>query len=346
MLSVNTIQPISVPEKKWQNTNARVAVSMFPGQILEYVKHTTPNQIFRLESWLHILLWRWYFLVQESLETSPYLYLDQLRTFESWPANGQFLPTAQITFDEGKLGVTLDLEYYDFSSQPLLHDLNHNQCMFPQDTQYQKILTQMHDGLSSEPEFVKQTKKNQKISVSVAQVRRICEHIFDTWYLQSPLFHTYWSIEEWHFFWQEMCSELYAAGSIDGDTFSDKLIKKIRTKLPEFAFTKAELAEIDSHQSGFGDSKMFIATSDHLEDEMKVKSHYFLWIECGMYFTLPFSWYLWVLAPVFTSQENFIQDIHLFLDQKDADLLPLLNPFTEIVCTPFGKKVFKEKLWA
>ncbi|MBU0974678.1 hypothetical protein KKD03_03185 [Patescibacteria group bacterium] len=334
---------LNIPQSKWDNSNISRALASFPGQILTYVKKTDAAAILRLEQWLSIILWRWYFLVNDSLTTSPYLYLIWRHDLENWPKESQFLVIAKTNFIDQKINITLDVDAIDFNQQPLLVDLlnvkskinSKTNLFFPNDSVYTKLIENLKLEFTKDVKDIKgftENKNPNKLDQSQIQLtKKIVVYLLDEWHKTDEIINKSWTKVEWQGLWSWVFSFIQKEDELTSEMFSDKIIKHTRKTMPTFGLTGQEMEQMEQNNASYSRSQ--------------ASSQFMFWLNCTRFFTLPLSWYLHLVAPVFLEQLNFDQDIKDTLTNFFEDPILLFNPFSAISLTSFGSQVLTEDLW-
>lgn len=307
-------------DDKFQSSRIRACLASFPGEMLTFVKQTDSVRLSRFSRWLPLLLWRWYFLVNPSLETSPYLYLKWCHQLEDWPQDRFFFLEAQTKVKEKEIAVDLQVDLINFEQQPLLLDISRHQqgqeTNFNYGENYQNLVTK----------FAKQCSQLDPLQTTQFIVR----DLLTSFYQKDQAINDSFTKAEWSQFWNWSFKKMRKQEFLSSVDFSDRLINQIRQVYSDFALTNDEIIQYET-EGGFSG--------------IQFHQNFLLWLKIGSYFILPLSWYLHLVAPVFTSRQNFEHDINDILDNYCQDPTPLLTPFDNIALTNFGLSVLNKNIW-
>lgn len=313
-----------VAKNKWGRTEIGKILVIFPGQMNEMLQYTTPQEIVRAQSNLSIILWRWYFLQTKVFDSSPYFYLEWRKEVERWPKKGIFLPNTSLTMPKEteerkpKIKIDISVDYISFAEQPFLVDFKNVRRNLPFryqfDKKYETDLTNLTIVLHQD--------SDQKL------IELYFAYCLLGWYHIDTFIPQVFSHKDWFSFWYGIIKDIAKnkENGLTTDDLIDRFVIKMRSKFSNYSALSEELNDLEHIRSK--------------GNEKKSRQWAQFWYDFSYFFLLPFSWYLPLIAPLFSSQENFRSDIQDILEKYYDGQSPLHGPPNSLFFTTFGKEFF------
>lgn len=313
---------MEINHDKWQKTRARFVVMPFYLELGEILSKQGNRSIRQAVKFLSHIFWRWSNLESDSLSHfSPSSMLREIGFSEKWPEGGLFLakPTMKSNsiWSKNDIEIEIDLDYIDFSGQPLISDVRRK--LKNQDQQYnfgleynkalEYCILLCHENNWNEA----QIEKHQFELVKSYILKQL-----ESYYKQDVLAKEAFSLISWQNYWLDFLKSQRSQVEFSTDRLTNEFCNRMRQFVPEYGMTSEEF------------------DTPAVEDKFKIITNDSFWLNFIHSLLIPLSLYLNLIDPIYVDREVFIENVTDLIRGKFKDPIPLYAACTSFFATEHG----------